>query len=107
MTTLPITLKKVVPSHTPEPWYEDADGFIADQHDNHIGEIPNPANRRRAYAAVNACAGFATEALEDGCVQELRDTLRYVEERIQHGVSEGRDEPEYRPQIQAALAQYL
>ena len=80
-------------AHTPEPWDYDT-GFIVapdptGQHpDIYIAEIAHSddegriapfeqheANARRLCAAVNACQGLSTEALERGVVAELRHIL--------------------------------
>jgi hypothetical protein len=80
-------------SHTPEPWDYDT-GFIvapdpAGEHpDIYIAEIAHSddegriapyeqheANGRRICAAVNACEGISTEALERGVIAEMRHIL--------------------------------
>jgi hypothetical protein len=84
---------KQAATHTPEPWDHDT-GFIvapdpAGQHpDIYVAEIArdddegriapyeqHEANARRICAAVNACVGIGTEALERGVVAELRHAL--------------------------------
>ena len=80
-------------AHTPEPWDYDMDYIVASdpngQHpDIYIAEIAHSddegrvapleqqdANRRRICAAVNACAGLATESLERGIVAEQLHVL--------------------------------
>jgi len=42
------------------------------------------ANARRIVAAVNACGGLSTEALENGVVAELVETIRDSLEEIEH-----------------------
>jgi hypothetical protein len=44
--------------------------------------LNEPANARRIVAAVNACAGIPTEALEGGVVSELLDALRSARHAI-------------------------
>jgi len=89
------TKHKTTPTapHTPEPWDYDT-GFIvapdpAGEHpDIYIAEIAHSddegriapykqheANARRICAAVNACLGITTEALERGVVADLRHIL--------------------------------
>lgn len=72
-------------AHTPEPWrYVDestpGDAEIgvrnfaiesADCEFDIASLIFNEANARRICAAVNACKGISTEALENGVVKEL------------------------------------
>jgi hypothetical protein len=82
--------------HTPEPWhvtpgtpaviFADYDTFrlgIAD-----IGTFAprgvQLANARRIVAAVNACQGIPTEALEQGVVAELLAALREAREEIEY-----------------------
>jgi len=84
---------KQAAAHTPEPWDHDM-GFIVapdstGQHpDIYIAEIvrdddegriapyqQHEANARRICAAVNACEGISTEALERGVIAELRHIL--------------------------------
>lgn len=69
--------------HTPEPWEAKPQHTTAygtpihtvqpngrDEYD-HIANVFGEANARRIAAAVNACAGIPTEALEGGVVAEL------------------------------------
>ncbi len=73
--------------HTPEPWHVDS---LADHEtqlwirtlDRPLANIPlgtdpdtDRANARRIVAAVNACKGFRTEALQRGVIAELRYTV--------------------------------
>lgn len=57
-------------SHTPEPWYLIKDGCeimakLAEMSHAHVAEVfHNDADARRIVAAVNACAGIETYALE-------------------------------------------
>lgn len=65
--------------HSPEPWRSDPDcGAILDSNDNICAEAwqygTDPegtaeANERRIVAAVNACAGIPTAALESGALE--------------------------------------
>lgn len=80
-------------SHTPEPWHyqmeyrvttifapdqtgENTDGtYIAEIDGQDVGRFTtneqHEANARRICAAVNACQGIPTEALESGPIREL------------------------------------
>ncbi len=80
-------------AHTPEPWDYDMDYIVAPdpsgRHpDIYIAEIAHSddegrvaaleqqeANRRRIVAAVNACRGLSTDALERGIVAQQRQAL--------------------------------
>ena len=86
-------------SHTPEPWHYEMeysvttifapDLFGQDPYAAYIAEIDGQdvgrfataeqhvANARRIVAAVNACKGIPTEALEQGVVGELLAELDY------------------------------
>jgi hypothetical protein len=74
-------------AHTPEPWFIDA---LADNETQlwirtlhypitsiPFGKAPDTdkANARRIVAAVNACKGLSTEALERGVIADLRPVL--------------------------------
>lgn len=81
------------PSHTPEPWHYHMDysiwtidapdptgqnpygTYIAEIDGQDVGRLisseQHEANARRLCAAVNACQGIPTEALESGPVKEL------------------------------------
>ena len=48
----------------------------------HKWEKETEANGRRIVAAVNACEGLSTEALELGIVRELRDALQAASDWI-------------------------
>jgi hypothetical protein len=81
--------------HTPEPWEHHDNGLIYGQCGEDDVEAPfvcdviedsamqalgmlspvEEANARRICAAVNACKGISTEALEQGVVAELLSTL--------------------------------
>jgi hypothetical protein len=79
---------KQAAAHTPEPWYVST---LADntpvvqsatlEEDNFICQVEGRdndeahANARRICAAVNACGGIPTEALEQGVVRELVEAL--------------------------------
>ena len=73
-------------THTPEPWEQDTNDFFAvtadkdgllvaetEIHDRTDEECY--ANARRIVAAVNACEGIATDALQQGVVSDLREAL--------------------------------
>jgi hypothetical protein len=73
--------------HTPEPWriHRLNNGWpvitgdahdIADLRYNGKGLAHVEANARRICAAVNACKGISTEALEQGIVAELLEALQ-------------------------------
>ena len=74
-------------AHTPEPWkafgtkikYLFGSGLtetIADVRGGSFGEDDTAhANARRICAAVNACQGLSTEALERGVIADLRHVL--------------------------------
>src|SRR5690349_9702029 len=95
--------------HTPEPWNYDMDFIVASdptgQHpDIYIAEIAHSddegriapydqhqANSSRIVAAVNACAGIPTEALEQGIVAELLQQLSLLVDHLEsrpHDLSE-------------------
>jgi hypothetical protein len=92
--------------HTPEPWWIDDDGFIAAGAADSYCTVADPhcrptagygdeneANARRIVAAVNACQGLATEALEHGVVAELRQVLaEFLDAAIDGVTSEFDDE---------------
>jgi hypothetical protein len=103
-------------THTPEPWWIDDDGFIAagsgdtyctvaDPHCRPTADCgeENDANARRIVAAVNACEGLSTEALEQGVVAELLEALQAASDWIDARLFERRTE--IQAKVQAALAQ--
>lgn len=65
--------------HTPEPWTRTATGSVRGPGTAQyvttcgveVGQAVRTANARRLVAAVNAVAGIATEALEQGAVAKL------------------------------------
>ena len=71
-------------AHTPEPWYvqpsdylgglliKPIPGQVVAQCD-HVPEMET--NARRICAAVNACQGISTEALEHGIIAKLRHLI--------------------------------
>ncbi len=86
--------------HSPEPWHIEplvadhgASIAICNRHEGILAVIPplneddepdeataqrdphDAANARRMVAAVNACQGIGTEALEQGVVRELLEAL--------------------------------
>jgi hypothetical protein len=92
MTTTNYT--KPATTHTPEPWAQDSnelfavtadkDGLIVAEteiHDRTDEECY--ANARRIVAAVNACEGISTEALEQGAIAELLLQLRVLVDHVQ------------------------
>src|SRR5262245_3648148 len=91
---------KTATAHSPEPWHfeplqADKGGSIAicNRQQGMLAVIPplneddepdeatakrdpcDEANARRIVAAVNACEGVSTEALEQGVVRELAEAL--------------------------------
>ncbi|HJT77879.1 MAG TPA: hypothetical protein VJ739_11820 [Gemmataceae bacterium] len=82
--------------HTPEPWEYADSGLIYGQCGEDDDEAPfvcdvvedsamqafgtlspvEEANARRICAAVNACRGVSTEALEQGAIADLRHALQ-------------------------------
>ncbi|HTU90416.1 MAG TPA: hypothetical protein VMF69_10105 [Gemmataceae bacterium] len=98
---------KPTASHFPEPWTYDFSPYgIVDIFATDVtGEYPkglyvaeidcddvgrftsheqHEANARRICAAVNACKGISTEALERGIVAELRAALQETRAEIEH-----------------------
>ncbi len=66
--------------HSPEPWHYVGDsGAIEDASGHMCAEawVREDANARRIVAAVNACAGLSTEALEKGLIDQALSLLRY------------------------------
>jgi hypothetical protein len=108
--------------HTPEPWWLDDDGFIAagsgdtyctvvDPHcrptDNYSEE--NEANARRIVAAVNACQGISTKALEQGVIGQLVEALDYllqqtVDMDLKYGIDLTEGEQDARAKALSAIA---
>jgi hypothetical protein len=77
---------KPAAAHTPEPWSVDtADCFLitADADGGMVAATETldrddaacSSNARRIVAAVNACRGLSTKALEQGVVRELLEAL--------------------------------
>ena len=108
--------------HTPEPWtvchgdeisssgIDAPDGtavvwWTSSQHDE---GIPNPADAYRIAAAVNACEGISTEALEAGVVKDMLEALQAVGQSL--GQGDGNDRMTYFvrdtvfAEVQAAIA---
>lgn len=87
-------------AHTPEPWMYNHAAIVQDSQGSVLadceiippagGTIPPPteevANARRIVAAVNACKGISTEALEQGVVAELLAKLKTLLEQIDEDV---------------------
>lgn len=90
-------------THTPEPWGDNQNGIILGNLDEYAGVAPivavvegydedgnandeATANTRRICAAVNACEGITTEALEQGIVAELLANLKTLLEQIDEDV---------------------
>ncbi|HEY7330684.1 MAG TPA: hypothetical protein VH592_23795 [Gemmataceae bacterium] len=87
---------KPAATHTPEPWRIIGKTVKCTDHgrlyniarvDNKLftGEA-NEANARRICAAVNACKGISTEALEQGIVADLLAHLKTLLEQIDEDV---------------------
>jgi hypothetical protein len=86
--------------HTPGPWEHGNNGLIYGQYAEDDVEAPfvcdviedsamqalgilspvEEANARRICAAINACEGISTEALEQGIVAELLEKIQAVAE---------------------------
>ena len=84
-------------AHTPEPWHYQMDysiwtiaapdptgqnpygAYIAEIDGQDVGRFAtceqHDANARRICAAVNACKGISTEAMEQGVVRQLMEAL--------------------------------
>ena len=58
------------------------DAHQPEEEDGGAWEKETEANARRIVAAVNACEGLSTEALELGIVAELRDALQAASDWI-------------------------
>jgi hypothetical protein len=76
-----------VTAHTPEPWCAQPSDYpggllikpIPGQVVAQCDQLPQmEANARRICAAVNACKGIATDALEQGIVRELLQALEEI-----------------------------
>lgn len=87
---------KPATAHTPEPWAEEYLPYISGtgadipsyrihspdapeeyicETNEHLDDQVQYANARRIVAAVNACKGISTEALESGAIAQLRHIL--------------------------------
>lgn len=69
--------------HTPEPWYELNTGnhqglIISEITTDNVAVTYAKKDARRIVAAVNACRGIGTEALEAGVVKDLIKSARAV-----------------------------
>jgi hypothetical protein len=71
-------------AHTPEPWYVQPSDYpggllikpIPGQVIAQCDQVPEmETNARRICAAVNACKGISTEALEGGIIADLQQVL--------------------------------
>ena len=84
--------------HTPEPWNVEYTprGTLLDAIKAESGECValsshernqagREANARRIVAAVNACTGISTSALESGAVRELVETLEEIRDGYYNG----------------------
>ena len=103
------------PAHTPEPWtafdtliFNPKGRLMKDRTDYIGGQIAKvgglgvgndaqlKGNARRIVAAINACEGIGTEALEQGVVAELLDALEdaesfmsgFEDDEVQDGINE-------------------
>jgi hypothetical protein len=99
---------KAVTTHTPGPWHVHNHVHVHAARGQRIasvqGEFGNPAKNataRRIVAAVNACEGISTEALETNAIMELLQALQNAVARL-----EGDDEhhPPDIGQMRAAIA---
>jgi hypothetical protein len=125
---------KQATAHSPEPWHTeplqaDRGGSIAvcNRRQGILAVIPplneddgpdeataqrdpcDEANARRLCAAVNACQGIGTEALEQGVIRELREALDYllaqtVDQDLKYGIGLTEGEEDARAMALAALA---
>lgn len=97
-------------SHTPEPWHYQTEYSITtivapdptgqNPYGTYVAEIDgqdvgrfatraqHEANARRICAAVNACQGISTEALEGNAVSNLLKTLRVISSYPANGNSD-------------------
>lgn len=71
--------------HTPEPWTVQGwrsslteSGYSIEAHagTDDLGDFTRPEDARRAVAAVNACVGLSTDALEAGVVAQMLEALQ-------------------------------
>ncbi len=78
-------------AHTPEPWFvqpsDNPGGLLIKPIPGQVvaqcDELPQmEANARRICAAVNACQGIRTEALEQMVIAEMREALQMLVEDV-------------------------
>lgn len=102
---------KPAASHAPEPWHYEMDysvttifapdltghnpdgAYVAEIDGQDVGRFAtreqHEANARRIVAAVNACQGIPTDALEQGVVAGMRAELKWLVEAVfSTGISE-------------------
>jgi hypothetical protein len=119
-------------SHTPGPWHyqmeyrvstifaPDKTGenpygtYIAEIDGQDVGRFTtneqHEANARRICAAVNACKGLRTEALEEGGIARLLEALDYllqqtVDMDLKHGITLSEGEEDARQKALAVIAE--
>ena len=74
--------------HASEPWTESGMAIVQDAYGNIVADCDSPdlpsgwhrPNARRIVAAVNACKGIGTEALESGVIVAMREAMESLEE---------------------------
>jgi hypothetical protein len=88
--------------------------YIAEIDDQDVGRFTadeqHEANARRICAAVNACKGLPTEALEQGVVARLLESLDYllqqtVDMDLKYGITLSEGEEDARQKALAAIAE--
>lgn len=97
--------------HTPEPWilFSDETQSLAILPVGRFGAVarfkyrPSGADADRIVAAVNACEGIPTEALEQGAVKDLLVALRRAEQYLEVVGGAHPSEQDVLAQVRAAL----
>jgi hypothetical protein len=95
-------------AHTPGPWHvhnhvhvHGAAGQRIASVKGEFGDPAKSANANRIVAAVNACQGIGTEALEQGVIGDLLEAL----ERLVYDASGNQDNPMIRVKTVATIEQ--
>lgn len=87
-------------AHSPGPWvcgpqYGRLTSIYEAPTDGLVAEVGNPQDARRIVAAINACEGIPTEALEKGIIQHVMDALletdHVAKERGDYGLCDSID----------------
>lgn len=68
--------------HSSGEWGSLTTGEIVTDNDESIGWIKKKEDRERIVACVNACEGIGNEALEEGVVGEMLETLKTIIKRL-------------------------